>query len=162
MITIGLIWDIIYSIFSMLNINQFNDTNRDIEQTPIFILSLMYFLFMLFIASILTFKTNSILRLVNRQYSIDKSSDKIVDIKTVLEIVLTCMGLLLIIWTFPDIENRLESYIRVVLKPMTYSENYILLISRPIINIGFGILTIYYSKAISVFLTKDRDSKTAI
>ncbi len=152
---IGLLRDVLTSFAVMTQAKQNPDAFGDFDQTPFFILSIANFLFIIFFATFLTFKTKTIVKLVCNPTDYNETSTLFADRKVIYEMALVIMGLLLIVWTLPDFAFRLKNHIQLIqsnLPTKGYDTNFII---TSAIKIVVGLIAIVYAKPISTILVKD-------
>lgn len=153
--SIGLLRDLLTISVVMTQTKQNPDAFGGIDQTPFFILSIAYFVFVILFALFLIFKTKSIVKLVCRPADYEETTYLFADRKVIYEIALVIMGLLMILWTLPDFAFKLKSYIQYTqnnIPTKDYDTNFIIISA---IKIVVGLVAIIYAKSISTTLAKD-------
>jgi len=156
--SIGFLRDML-TTFAVLTQSKKNpDAFGDFDQTPFFILSIANFAFVILFAAFLTLKTNTIVKFVCIPTDYAETTSLFADRKVIYEIALVIMGLLLIVWTLPDLAFKLKNYIQLVQSNMStkdYDTNFII---TSAIKIVVGLIAIIYAKSISTILIKDNNN----
>jgi len=127
------------------------------DQSPFFILSIANFVFVILIATFMTFKTETIVKLVCKPTDFVETSTLFVDRKVIYEMALAIMGLLLIVWTLPDFVFRLKNYFQLIqsnIPNKVYDTNFIITSTIKIV-VGLGV--VIYAKSISTILAKNKN-----
>jgi hypothetical protein len=125
------------------------------DQTPFFILSITNFGLVILFAMFLTLKTKTIVKFVCRPTDYEETSSLFADRKVIYEIALVIMGLLVIVWTFPDFFFKLKNHIQNVQNSIPTKDYDINFIITSAIKIIVGLIAIIYAKSISTILVKD-------
>lgn len=158
--SISLLRDVLTTFAVMTQVKQNPGAFGDINQTPFFILSIANFAFVILFAAFLTLKTKSIVKFVCNPTDYEETSSLFAERKVIYEIALVIMGLLLIVWTLPDLAFRLKNYIQLVqsnLPTKDYDTNFII---TSAIKIVVGMISVIYAKSISKILVKDNKNGT--
>ncbi len=127
-----------------------------INQTPIFIVTILNFVLVTVFAGLLIFKTKKVTNLICKKEDFSETAKLFTDKKTIIEIALTLAGLITIIWTIPEFGFKLKDYIYIVqnnFTPEIRDKNFLIIAGLKIL---VGIIAIYYSKSISSYLTRDK------
>lgn len=159
--SIGLLHDVLTTFAVMTQAKQNPDAFGDFEQTPFFILSIANFVFAILIGAFLTLNTKTIVRFVCKPTDYEETSSLFTDRKVIYEIALVIMGLLLIVWTLPDLAFKLKNHIQLVqsnLPTIDYDTNFII---TSAIKIVFGLIAIVFAKSISTILINDKKNGKA-
>ena len=152
---IGLLRDLLFAFAYMDEAKRNSDLFEQIDPTPYFILSIANFMVVILFASFLTFKSKAIVKLVCKSTDYNETATLFTDKKVIYEMALAIMGLLLIVWTLPDLAFRLKNYIQFVQNDMptkNYDTNFLI---TSTIKIIVGLIAIIYARAISIFLIRD-------
>ena len=153
--SISLLRDVLTTFVVMTQANQNPNAFGAFDQTPFFILSIVNFAFVILFAALLTLKTKTIVKFVCKQTDYEETSTLFADRKVIYEIALVIMGLLLIVWTLPDLAFKLKNHIQLVQSNMPtkdYDTNFII---TSAIKIVVGLIAIIYAKSISTTLVRD-------
>lgn len=109
---IGLLNDLFQTFALMMQAKVNPELFSDFDQTPFFALSVGNFMVVVLFASFLTFRTKAIVKYVCKPIDYVETSTLFADRKVIYEIALVVMGLLLIIWTLPDLAFKWKKYIQ--------------------------------------------------
>ncbi|MFD0988584.1 hypothetical protein ACFQ1R_00620 [Mariniflexile jejuense] len=126
----------------------------DFDQFPAFIVTLLSFLALIILSSILIFKTKQIAKLISRKSDFEEDLRLFANKKTIYEICLVLLGLVTFVLTLPDFIYKLKNHINLVQSnlPTKDYDNAFLLTSG--IKIGIGLIAIIYSTELSNLVTK--------
>lgn len=146
---------VLTTFYAIVEARQYPDSFGDINQTPFLILSITNFVGVIVFASLLTFKTATIVKFVCKPTDYNETSSLFADRKVIYEISLVIMGLLLIVWTLPDFAFRLRNYIQFIQSSIPTNYNDTTFIFSSCIKIVIGLVAIIYAQTISTVLAKD-------
>src|SRR5690606_7129604 len=100
-------------MFTSLLVQSKNDASfSEIDQMPIFLITVFCFIVLMVFLALLIFKTRDITKIICRKEDFEEVSGLINDKRTIYEVTLTVVGLLTIILTVPDFVFQLKSYIQ--------------------------------------------------
>ncbi|MBK9801296.1 MAG: hypothetical protein IPP56_16770 [Bacteroidetes bacterium] len=154
-ISIGLLRETLTTYTVMLKSNQTPDSFGNFDQTPFFILTLANFVLQIIFASILTFKTKTLAKLICKPTDYNETASLFVDRKVIYEIALVIVGLLTIIWTLPDFAFKLKGHIQLVQSNLQTKNNDTNFIITSTIKLIVGLIAIIYARPISKSLAKN-------
>ena len=134
----------------------------DINQTPIFIVTLFNFLLLTAFAWLLIFRTRKLTNIICTKEDYSETTNLFSDKKNIIEIAMILVGLMTVIWTIPEFAVKLKNYVYMTQNDFTTTMNdkTILLIDG--LKIAIGIIAISYAKSISSYITKERKKKNPI
>jgi len=126
------------------------------NQAPIFIVTLFNFLLLTTFAWLLIFKTRKLTSLICTKEDYTETSKLFADKKTIIEIAIILVGLMTIIWTFPEFAIKLRNYVSMVQNSFsaTMTDTTFLFIGG--LKIVVGIIAISYAKSISSYVSKEK------
>jgi hypothetical protein len=153
--SIGLLREVLTTYTVITQIKQNQDGLSGIDQTPLFFLSIANFAIVVLFALFMILKTKTITKLVCKPTDYEETSSLFIDRKSIYELALVIMGLLIIVWTLPDFAFKLKIYIQLVRSNMEtndYETNFII---TSAIKIVVGLIAIIYAESISTILIKD-------
>jgi len=137
--SIGLLYDILATYSVIIQSKRFADDTGGFNQTPFFILSIANFVVVILFASFLTFSTKAIVKLICKPTDYNETATLFADRKVIYEMALVIMGLLLIVWTLPDLAFKLTNYIQLVQSGMPtkdYDANFLITAAIKIVVVG--------------------------
>ena len=153
--SIELLRYVLTTFYAIVQARQTPDSFGDIDQIPFLILSVTNFIGVIVFASLLTFKTATIVKFVCQPTDYNETSSLFADRKVIYEMSLVIMGLLLIAWTLPDFAFRLRTHIQLIQSDMPtkdYDTNFLF---TSTIKIVVGLIAIIYAQTISTVLAQD-------
>jgi hypothetical protein len=155
--SIGLLREVLTVTSSIAVNNQYNDSVTGSTNKAFFILCTTNFLFVMVFASVLTFKTKAIVKLVCTSTDFDETSTLFADRKVIYEMALVIMGLLLIIWTLPDLAFKLKNQIQTVQSDIPTKDYDKHFIYASTIKIVVGLIAVVNAKSISKRIVKNNE-----
>lgn len=114
--------------------------------------SLFVFIVMILLDLCFIFKTDMIVRMICKSSDFEQDVPFTVSRKSVYEIALVLMGLIIIVWAFPDFIYKIWNYVQTL---QMSTQNKSTLISSGI-RIVVGLIAVVYSTAIANFLAKEK------
>ncbi len=128
--------------------------NENLSSDNMLYAGVSFFVFIIMILLDLCFilKTDMIVRLICKQSDFEQDVPFTVSRKSVYEIALVLMGLIIIVWAFPDFIYKIWNYVQSL---QMSTENKGTLISSGI-RIVVGLIAVGYSTAIANFLVKKK------
>ena len=114
--------------------------------------SFFVFIVMILLDLCFIFKTDMIVRMICKSSDFEQDVPFTVSRKSVYEIALVLMGLIIIVWAFPDFIYKIWNYVQSL---QMSTENKGTLISSGI-RILVGLIAVVYSTAIANFLAKEK------
>ena len=114
--------------------------------------SLFVFIIMILLDLCFIFKTDMIVRMICKSSDFEQDVPFTVSRKSVYEIALVLMGLIIIVWAFPDFIYKIWNYVQSL---QMNTENKSSLITSGI-RILVGLIAVVYSTAIANFLAKEK------
>ncbi len=140
--------------------SQMNPTNDVYGISPMseLIYHILHFALFTFIALFIILKSKYIVGVICKPTDFEETSTLFADRKTIYEISLTIMGLLLFIETLPELVNNIRTYIELI--PQDTQEASYILASAVKLFIGF--CAIIYANAIAKYLAKDNNKSTSL
>lgn len=135
---------------------------NDFDLTPVFFVTLIIFLILIAFTWLLLFKTRKIASLICTKEDYAETTKLFTDKKTIVEIALIIVGLITIISAMPEFASRLKNYIYMsqYKYTTTMSDKTFILISG--LKVVVGYIAIRYSKAISAYVSKEKEQKTDV
>lgn len=113
---------------------------------------LFVFIIMILIDLFFIFKTNVILRMICKSADFEQDVPFTVSRKSVYEIALVLMGMIIIVWALPDFVYKIWNYVQSL---QISAENKSFIIASGI-EIVVGLIAVVYSTAIANFLAKEK------
>ena len=128
--------------------------NENLSSDNMLYAGVSFFVFIIMILLDLCFilKTDMIVRLICKSSDFEQDVPFTVSRKSVYEIALVLMGLIIIVWAFPDFIYKIWNYVQSL---QMSTENKGTLISSGI-RIVVGLIAVVYSTAIANFLAKEK------
>ena len=128
--------------------------NENLSSDNMLYAGVSFFVFVIMILLDLCFilKTHVIVKLICKSSDFEQDVPFTVSRKSVYEIALVLMGLIIIVWAFPDFIYKIWNYVQTL---QMSTENKSSLISSGI-RIVVGLITVVYSTAIANFLAKEK------
>lgn len=129
------------------------DSFQGIDQTPVFIVTIISFLVLVAFAGLLIFRTRKVTSLICDKQDYEETAKLFVNRKVIYEIALTIVGLLMILLTLPDFALKLKNYLFLVQNDSStnvYDNSFLIIAGLKII---MGFLTLSFSKFVSRSLT---------
>ena len=114
--------------------------------------SFFVFIVMILLDLCFIFKTDMIVRMICKSSDFEQDVPFTVSRKSVYEIALVLMGLIIIVWAFPDFIYKIWNYVQSL---QMSTQNKSTLISSGI-RIVVGLIAVVYSTAIANFLDKGK------
>ena len=157
--SIGLLRDVVTAFALMQEAKKDPHSFGDFDQTTFFILSIANFVIVILFASILTFSTRTIVKLICKLTDYSETATLFADRKVIYEMAIAIMGLLLIAWTLPGLAFRLSNHIQLVQSNMPTKNYDTNLIITEAIKIVVGLIAVIFAKSISLILVRDSKNK---
>jgi len=144
-----------YASFLMQSKN--NVSLSDVDQTPLFLISVFSFLITTLFAGFLIFKTKNVVKIISRKEEPDKIINLISNKENIYQVATTIIGFTIIVLTIPQFGVELKNYVQLIQNStfVNSSSSNLLLISG--LKVVLGIAVIIYSNPIAVFLAKERN-----
>ncbi len=154
---IGLLREIfmLYGVYSQQSSSP--DEFDGVNYAQFFMTAVGFFAIVVLFASLLTFKTKTIVRFICKPEDYEESAKLFADKKTVYEIALVLMGLLLITWTLPDFAVKLKYHFQSVQINQKIKDNDAKFLMIEGAKIVLGLFAIIGATPIASFLSKDND-----
>jgi len=156
--SIGLLREVLTTVSVIVIDNQNANSLGNSGATAFSILSLANFLFVILFASFLTFRTKSIVKFVCGTTDFNETTTLFADRKVIYEMALAIMGLLLIIWTLPDLAFKLKSYIQQTQSEMPTNNFDTNFIFASTIKIVVGLIAFLNAKSLSKLIVKNNEN----
>lgn len=83
----------------------------DINQTPIFVVTLFNFLLLTAFAWLLIFRTRKLTNIICTKEDYSETAGLFTDKKNIIEIAMILVGLMTVIWTIPEFAVKLKNYV---------------------------------------------------
>ncbi|WP_321437352.1 hypothetical protein [uncultured Bacteroides sp.] len=128
--------------------------NKSFSSNEMLFGGVSFFVFIVMILLDLCFilKTDMIVRMICKQSDFEQDVPFTVSRKSVYEIALVLMGLIIIVWAFPDFIYKIWNYVQTL---QMSAQNNSSLISAGI-RIVVGLIAVVYSTAIANYLAKEK------
>ncbi len=126
------------------------------DQRPLFILSIVNLILVILFASLLTFKTKMLVKLVCKPDDYTDTASLFADRKVIYEIALLIMGLFTIVWALPDFIFQVKNYLQLKdsLPDNDNSTNFIL---QSGIKIMIGVAAVMYANTIAKLFVRSKN-----
>lgn len=155
-ISLGLLRDVYSAAAFLVQEQQFAEIRRNFGLWLLLILEVAHFVFVVLLASLLTFGTRAIVKLICKPADYQENIGPIADRKVIYEIVLVVTGLLLIVWTLPDFAFKLKNYLQTGgddLLVINADKNFI---ASSVIKIVVGLAAVLYAGRLSSLLVRTK------
>lgn len=124
------------------------------DQRPLFILSIVYLILVILFASLLTFKTKMLVKLVCKPDDYTDTASLFADRKVIYEMALLIMGLLTIVWALPDFIFQVKNYLQLK-DSLPNNDNSINFIVQSGIKIAIGLVAVVYANVIAKLFVRN-------
>lgn len=124
------------------------------DQKPLFILSIVNLVLVILFASLLTFKTKMLVKLVCKPDDYTDTASLFADRKVIYEMALLIMGLFTVVWALPDFIFQIKNYLQLKdsLPDNDNSTNFIL---QSGIKIVIGLVAIVYANVLAKLFVRN-------
>lgn len=126
----------------------------DIDQWPIFMVTIASFILLSFFAALLIFKAKDITRLICHKEDMEAETSAGMERKTIYEIALTLLGLITIVQALPEFGFKFRQHLQLIQNGQSNRDGEIQLLVTLGLKLIIGILSVVYAKAISATLGK--------
>lgn len=128
----------------------------DFDQTPALLATVLGFLVLTVLSSLLIFKTKKIANLITSKADREEDLKLFAERKTIFEISLVLLGLVTVVLTLPDFIFKLKNHVNLVQSNLPIKDYDTTFLITSGIKIGIGVIAILYSEHLSYLMTKNR------
>lgn len=152
--TIELLNDVLTTFTVWATANQTKGVFDGVNYLLFFILAIVSFAIKLFFAAFFTFRTKVVAKFICGPKDYRETATLFTERKEVYEMALVIMGLLLIIWTIPDLVFKLRTHIQLVQSntPTDYYDTAFIVTAA--IKVTVGLAATIFAKPVSSILVK--------
>ncbi|SFF25123.1 hypothetical protein SAMN03003324_03003 [Pedobacter antarcticus] len=126
----------------------------EIDQWPIFIITIASFILLSIFAALLIFKAKDITNRICRKEDMEVETGAGMERKTIYEIALTLLGLITIVQALPEFLFKFRQHLQLIQGGQANRDGEIQLLVILGLKLVIGVLSVVYAKAISVSLGK--------
>ena len=130
----------------------------DINQIPIFIVTLFNFILLTAFAWLLIFRTRKLTKIICTKEDYSETTKLFAEKKSIIEIAIILVGLMTVIWTIPEFAVKLKNYVYIAQNGFTTIMNDKTFLFIGGLKIVVGIIAISYAKAISSYVSKEKQN----
>lgn len=152
--SIGFLHDMLTTYTMMLQARQNPEVFGSFNQVPILALSTLNFILVALFATLLTFKTKNVVKLICKPSDYEEHTTLFTEQKVVYQMALVIMGLILFTWTLPDFALQLKQHFQVTdgYAPASARDANFMLTST--VKLLLALLAIFYARTLSSFFAK--------